>query len=247
MTSGKTLFTLAMLAAIAGCQQPTKTAEQPANTETPPTASTTGTSAATDTGQPEVKLEVPVSLKGKAFAYYGLGYSKPLSYKITQGGQDLGVGTTSYAIKQVKAGKVWYEATRTGSLASIGNSSLVLSQNGVYTDGIMGTVINPPQLELPNDLNPGKAWESKANFELNGQKIELNMKNQILSPEPIETALGKFEAVRVSSKGTTKMGATVQNTEAMIWLVRDLGIVKLTSTSKSGDQTQTQTMTVVKE
>ncbi len=176
---------------------------------------------------------VPDSLKNDAYHWYGLASDKPMNIKMTSSLGQVVTGTQTFKLVSVADGKAIYEIDRGGDLGNqLGNETLSLEPDGVYTiksTQIEGDIHN---LELPANLKPGTTFKNKGK--------DMKMKNQsgatedvgqdenfkVVGPSKVTTEAGTEDALLITSTGSMSMGGTTYRIDASIWYVKDKGIVK---------------------
>lgn len=156
---------------------------------------------------------------------------------------------TGAALMTLREGEpVRFDVTRTGALENIGSQSIELRKDGIYTVSLAGNTFEKPVLEVPADLAVGKTWTSAGKFKLaNGEAADMNMTYKAVGTEKIKTALGEFDALKVTSSGTLKVGAANQKTSGTMWLAKGLGAVKTQMTIDSNGVKSELVMEVQKD
>ncbi|HVT13372.1 MAG TPA: hypothetical protein VHE55_13985 [Fimbriimonadaceae bacterium] len=184
-------------------------------------------------GQSQPPPVVPDSLKNDAYHWYGLANDKPMKIKMTSSAGKSFTGTQTFKLVSVADGKAIFEIDRDGDLGdTLGNETLSLEPDGVYTiksTQIEGDIHN---LELPAVLKPGTTFKNK------GKDMKMRSKSgstedvgqdenfKVVGPSKVTTEAGTQDALLVTSTGSMSMGGTTYRIDASIWYVKDKGIVK---------------------
>lgn len=192
--------------------------------------------------------KMPEELKTDAFYYYGLSNDKPIPMKVTQPGQDATVSTVSVRVVSVSQDEVKFTVDRTGVLAgALGSQDLVLKKDGLYTVAVNGEARKKPTLELPSQLSPGKAWNSDETINSTQGPLRMISQQKVAGIEKIKTDVGEFEAIRIETTGTMELGGKKSSSTASLWLVKGLGLVKMTGKTKDASgKEQTMILEVTK-
>lgn len=227
---------------LAGCQGGTSTAEKP-KAEGEPVASS-GDGSTEGKEETPAKVEVPADLKGPAYEYYGIGSGKPVTYTVTSP-QMNGKTTIEFEVKEVKDGEAIVQSKRTGVGAEqASDTQLILKKDGLYSTQFNGVPLNPPVMELPNDLTQGKKYTAKASVSTNGQEMVLDLTNTVGGIEKVKTARGTFDALRIKTTGSMKVGTVTAKLDVEQWLVKGIGVVKYVANTTSPQGKQLATMDI---
>lgn len=197
------------------------------------TAGTTGgekpttTDATTPPASTAKLTDIPDSLKGDAYVYYGLGNPNPMNLEIAISDQPMPfTGTQSIALKEIKDGKPSFVIERTGQLAKLGSQELRLEPDGLYNTKATIAKIGPKDLELPMKLSPGTTWSSHAEISQDGQTIISDSVFKVSGVEKVTTKAGEHDALLITSTGQSTLEGKKAKTTSKNWYVKDLGLVK---------------------
>ncbi len=225
----KKCFYFLALAAIfvAGCNQPPKP-EAPAAQPDKPTA-------ATDTAKAPDVSEVGADFKTDAYNFYGLDCTKTLTYKLTETPKAPDkTGSQKVVYKGMKDGNPTFDIVRDGDLATlIGDDSVVVKKDGVYSTTAGAYSIDPPMLALPAKLVVGATWPSKQDVKsADGKPIKFDMTNKVLRQEKFKSAVGEFDCFVIETSGNIVNGDKKTPVNGTSWYAKDYGAVKMTLKTK---------------
>ncbi len=249
------LVFLASVLAIVGCKQDSKSL-YPKSEDT--------VSASAPKPKEQIKIEpvleatgelakLSASLKNDAFYLYSLSSDQalPVHYRteiVRKKGEKPevkeGEGTIQSRLISIGENEAKFAIDRNGDLAGILGSGeeLVLKADGIYTTTFSGTALKTPVLELPGTLTVGKTWNTNTTIDNpTVGKLTLTMKSQIVGQEKIKTAFGEFDALKVTADGTAKSKNVSSTTRVTQWMVRGIGMVKLTLEAKDSNGVQQTT------
>ena len=179
---------------------------------------------------------LPDALKSDAFAYYGLGNTKPTRYEVVQG--EGGVPTSAvrtFVPGKIEGDKATYTLKQSGGLEREGDIVLSLERDGIYAMSSSKNQIKPHSLEMPAKLEVGGGWKDHTEMMDGGIKLDSDLK--IAGKERVATPGGTFDdALHVTSTGGGTYGGQQVDLKTESWYVRGLGAVKqiVTSTPKGG-------------
>ncbi|MBX3118036.1 MAG: hypothetical protein KF784_03155 [Fimbriimonadaceae bacterium] len=197
--------------------------------------------------------KIPPALQSDAMYYYSLTYDRPLTVKYTtsivrgKGSEPElkeGEGTIAVRLLAIEENEVRFAVDRSSALAALlgTGEELVLNKNGVLTSTFNGKKLEKPVVEMPASLAAGSTWDTGLTADMDAQgTITVKMKNRVVGNEKVSTPMGEFDALKVESEGTAsrkekESGKVVtSSTKLTQWMVKGVGIVKLTLTSKDSD------------
>ncbi len=220
----RTLWILAIVVALAGCQAAKKDAATEAAKRQ---ANQTG--AQVDVAQQAPPPPpVPDDLKKDAYEYYGLGNDKPIrmSLVFSNSTQKLEGEQTIKPI-EAKDGQPRFRVERTGGLASLPGATLVLKPDGLYVESLDNGEVPKPVLELPNGLTPGKRWSTSSEFKLQGRQMKDNSTYVVREVRKIKTPAGEFEALLIEGSGELVEDGQKSKAKMRSWYVKGIGSVKM--------------------
>ncbi|MBX3096964.1 MAG: hypothetical protein KF812_08885 [Fimbriimonadaceae bacterium] len=214
-----------------GCQPAPPTAES--NTPSSNTATEAPATNSAETTPLPVSVSLPAELLSEGVAYMGADRSQRLVYNLFQDGKDMGEGTMEIRIVEVKDGMAQVDINRTGSLESMGNESMSIRKDGIYTVSLGLGTIKEPQLQIPADLKVGKKWNS--NFEIKavtGDTTKMVQSSNAAKTESVQVKAGTFDALRVDGTGTiTRTTANGEKSDTKVattsWYVKGIGLIKM--------------------
>ena len=252
MKSLRTFLGLAMVASFAlGCSgntvTPVKTSGEvtkgePATGKDPVASEKKAEETPVAIGNPG---ELPADLKNEAYAYYGLGMTKPLVMEVTSSNQSgIQTGTQEAKLISVEDGKATYEIERTGNLGDLlGGMTVTLERDGIYVKSSTIAKVGKRDLELPNNLTPGSTWESSTTVDQPGKQLNVVNSFKVVGVQPLKTKAGSYQALLITSTGSGTVNGQNVKMQTKSWYVKDRGAVKavLSTTSGSG---QTSSVTV---
>jgi hypothetical protein len=250
MKSLRTFLGLAMVASVAlGCSgstvTPVKTsgevvkgAPSPGK-DTPASSKTEPTPTAEEGKKPSANPgELPADLKNEAYAYYGLGMTKPLVMEVTSSSQSgIQTGTQEAKLISVEDGKATYEIERTGNLGDLlGGMTVTLERDGIYVKSSTIAKVGMRDLELPNNLAPGSTWESSTTVDQPGKQLNVINSFKVVGVQPLKTKAGNYQALLITSNGSGTVNGQNVKMQTKSWYVKDRGAVKavLSTTDGSG-------------
>lgn len=183
-----------------------------------------------ETKEPEKtadRSEIPGSLKGDAFAYYGLGSDKVLEFEVIPPEGEPMTGTQTMVYKGMKDGKALFTLERTGSLANtLGSQEMELSDKGLFVTSVSNGTMDKPSLELPLTLTPGAKWQSDQTLTVQDQTISSKATYVVKGLEKVKTKGGEFDAMLVTANGTVTQGSVTTPLSMNGWYAKGLGMVK---------------------
>lgn len=214
-----------------GCQPPAATPE--GDTRARDAGTNSPDLNTPDTTPLPVSEPLPAELQSEGVAYMGVGQSQRLVYNLTQDGVDKGEGTMEMRIVEVKDGMASVDINRTGSLESMGNESVSIRKNGIFTVSLGLGTIKEPELQVPADLAVGKKWTSTFEIKaVTGATTKMAQNSSAVKIESIIVKAGTFDALRVD--GTVVITQTDSNnakTETKgttsSWYAKGIGLVKM--------------------
>lgn len=244
-------WTLAVLIALvgAGCGDK-KGAENPK--PEPPKGKTPEdlkNAMAPDPSLPEgLPLEnLPANLKAAAFEYYGLGNPDTVRFKVTSpDSSEAQEGTQTLRLTEVGENEAKFTVAFGGALLIRGNQEVVLKPDGIYVTKLADKQLDKPMLELPNDLTPGKTWNSSVTIDgPTGDPVEMSATFKVKGSEKLKTEAGEFDAIRVDGTMTAKSAAGTVKSPVTGWYAKGTGQIKFVVKGVRGDaKDPKQTMTV---
>lgn len=200
------------------------------------------TQPATQT-KPAVDLsKMPAELKHEAFQYFGLGRIAPVDMEMKMPDGTIKTGARIARLVKVEDGKATFEVEQTGGLADLQNYTYSVEKDGIYAVALSGgTLSSGRHKELPAKLSPGTTWTGNVKLKLNaGGTVESNDRNKVEGIQQVKTKAGAFDALVISDEATSKINGATSKQSLKIWLVKDIGPVKMTITLKGpGKPTQT--------
>jgi hypothetical protein len=220
------LFTL-FAALIVGCQGPPPTESGTGSSKnTPnPMASTSGVKPSQ---KPPAGPPVPETLKGDAYHWFGLGNTEPMKVEVKTGSRTI-TGEQTTRVLQLKGDRAIFEVKRSGELESLfGTETLSLEKGGIYTvksTEFLGGIHN---LEMPEDLTPGRSWDNNGQFKrANGESLIQKLSFKVVGPQKVTTPLGTQDSLFITSTGNMSSSGNRYRMESSFWYVRDKGLVKM--------------------
>ncbi len=225
------VIVLASLLAFVGCNKD-KTAD-PA--DKPPVPNVVGNSGKSG-------LVVPDSLKSAAYSYLGLDELKSLTYDVSTG---LDLPPTemiqTIALTSVEGDKATFEVKRISSIPNMGDQTIELNPDGVFTLKVTMGTLSKPALELPSDVAVGKEWTSSMELTSASQSLEVTAKSKATKIEKVKVKAGEFECIRIESTVKTKStmaGSSDVNSSSgsiVTFYAQGIGLVKLDLKGKMAD------------
>lgn len=218
---------LALLLVAVGCNSGETTAKKGDKPEGTGAETTATTGGSTPPAAPDL-AQIPESLKGEAFEYYGLANTKPMNMAVENSDQPTAVstGTQTIALKEIKDGVPTFSIERTGQLAALGSQEVRLEADGIYNSMSTVAKLGPKDLELPMKLSPGTKWKSHAEITQNGQTIVNDSELTVVGPEKVKTKAGEHDALLITSTGLSTINGEKAKTTSKNWYVKGLGNVK---------------------
>lgn len=190
--------------------------------------------------------DLPADLKHAGFEYYGLGRGKPIHFISKVPGRPDQTGTLEYKISELSDGKAIFEQDFSGEIeADLKDSKLVLQSSGVYSTTLGDTVLDVPQLELPNEVTAGKAWSIDKPFKA-GPATFNKFASKIVAMEKVTVPMGTFDAAKVVANVEMDQGGVKQNATMTAWYVKGIGTVKLSMVVTAGKEKAERTMLATK-
>ena len=186
-------------------------------------------------GSPTAKLEVPANLQHDGYRFYGLNKSEPFNLEISGTALDGTLtGSQKHTLVSVDGDKATFAIERTGGLVTTvgGTQDIELRPDGVYATTVQGEKLNPPQMELPAVLEPGKVWSINSSFKSNGSEITIKATNKVVRKEKVKTKAGEFDAWLITNQGQYTVGTNKLQVEVKTWYAEGVGEVKLVMATK---------------
>ena len=233
---------LALALALVGCDPKPATS----NGGDPAPTSVDNTKPPTDAEGTEPNLaKLPDELKNEAYEYYGLSNPKPMDMEVLQStNSTVLTGSQTNVLKSVKDGVAIFDIERTGGLAQMGMQSVKLKPDGIYLDEVNGTKIKTEEVEMPNDLTPGKTWTARMSFNSNGSSMDITSQNTVKGTEKFKTKVGEREGILVISTGSGTLNGDPVRLNSKSWYVKGLGGVKSLLSMTNQKTKKTQTITI---
>src|SRR5262249_8267842 len=102
---------------------------------------------------------------------------------------------------------------------------------GIYQVGsgkTSPTPITPPHLMVPFPAKEGKrfTWTGEVVADTNA-KAQVSLKSVVDGQEPVDTAIGSFNALAIHSDGTRILGSNKAQIASKLWLVPGKGIARI--------------------
>lgn len=177
--------------------------------------------------QSDSKAKVPTELQTDAYHYYGLNNSKPVPMEMKVTGGPAKTGTQALEYVGMKAGKAIYTLKHTGGLTELGDTTMSLEKDGLYSTATSIGKGGDHELELPANLAIGTSWPVKSTYVTNdGRKIETEATFKVLRSEKVKVPSGTFDALYIESDGTAKFDTQNVRMKTLNWYVKDHGQVK---------------------
>ncbi|HRJ27307.1 MAG TPA: hypothetical protein PLO61_07350 [Fimbriimonadaceae bacterium] len=246
MHSLTTRFLIAALglALLGGCQAPKREAgtspapTTPSETTADAPASPGEESDAAQTEQAAQPKAVPAVLLHEGARYYGLNHTQSLTYRFREGESEPVEGEQQVRIAQVSDDRVELMITRSGGLGRLGNSEMKLDKYGVWTVRQQGMNPKTPVLEIIPNFQVGSSWNIANDMEFgdSGTTMKFKATYKAVREEKVTTPAGEFQAILVTVDGQFESEATRGTIQTRSWLVRDIGLVKMTSVANMGTQ-----------
>lgn len=217
---------------------------QPKNAEETPRdgARTSANASGTNKTETPHEKELAINKESHAFPsellhegarYFGAPFEKPISFRVTGGGETL-TDTRTLRVLSVKDGVAKVEATWKGKMAQqVGSEVYEINKKGIYATAIRGVSIEPKIFFLPASLTKGKTWTTKYSFSspIMGN-LSIESKYKIVGEEKVTVSLGTYDAIVVSETGTLKGENITMNISSRSYFAEGIGIIKLVSTQK---------------
>jgi hypothetical protein len=175
--------------------------------------------------------DIPSELKHDAFRYYGLSNLKSVEMERRGGGPSISGGRV-VRLTGIVDGKALYDIDNTGGLEAMPDEKLSVEKDGIYTVGLSGGTMTPARnLSLPADLTPGKTWPNKTTLKMDsGQTLVADHTYKVVGEQKVKTKAGEFDALLVEAGGPTEQNGMKMQAQMKIWLVKDVGPVKMEMT-----------------
>lgn len=216
--------------ALAGCHksQDLKVAKGGEVADKSAQALPTGSAGGTETGKtPPSGGAVPVELQNDAYHYYGLGNPKPMPMEMKVSGGKPTTGTQSIEYTGVRDGKAIFMLRHTGGLAELGDNTLSLEKDGLYSIATSIGKGGDHEIELPASLKIGTTWPVKSEYTTSdGRKISTVATFKVVRNEKVTVPGGTYDALFISSDGTAVLDKEKVRMVTLNWYVKDHGLVK---------------------
>jgi len=210
----------------AGCSNP------PAATTTKPEGDKPTATAGGTPEEPKAPVataaEIPASLKGDAYDYYGLANAEPIKMEIRSATPPARSGLQTIKLKEIKDGKAIFTVDRTEGLADLGSMELSLDDKGLFVLSTNIGKVEENHLELPNGLAVGKTWNVKSKITRDtGQSVENDATFKVQRTEKVTTPVGTYDALLITSTGPATVSGTKMSMSTKGWFVKGRGPVKM--------------------
>lgn len=246
MHSLTTRFLIAALglAIVGGCQAPKRevgaspSPTTPSETTADAPASPESSTGASQEEKAQQSQAVPASFLHEGARYYGLNHTKSLTYQFREGESQPVEGEQQVRIAQVSDDRVELMITRSGGLGRLGNSEMKLDKNGVWTVRQQGMNPKTPVLEIIPNFQVGSTWNIANDMEFgdSGTTMKFKATYKAVREEKVSTPAGEFQAILVTVDGQFESETTRGTIQTRSWLVRDIGLVKMTSLANMGTE-----------
>ena len=223
----------ALLLALAGCGKPDSDAKD-------------SSAPKGDTTAPVEVAGVPESLKNAAYEYYGLGQEAALTYSVQMSdvlpARD---GTQTVAFDGMEDGAAKFIVTRTGGLSRVGSETLLLKDDGVYTQALSFGVLEAPSLQVPADLAVGSEWESSMTIK-DGLKTIVNLVQfRAVRQEKTTVEAGEFDCLIIEADVTSNITGSFDPSQdgegsstIVAYYAKGVGTVKMMVEGTRADDTK---------
>jgi hypothetical protein len=192
-------------------------------------------SSAAPTPKPDVN-SIPANLKSSdAYAYFGLGNSKPIALKMTQSDgkqNNVQLGGSELTFAGLENGKPRFEVNYTGDLSPLlGMTTYELDETGLHNVKMTKGEFTGDNLEMPLATPVGKTWKTDVKYTYGGQEIRQVIALKIAGKETVKTEVGTYaDAMVVTGTGTiadmSKPKDKPQDMVTKAWYVKDRGMVR---------------------
>lgn len=183
-----------------------------------------------DAGAPPApKLdEIPAALRNDAYAYYGLGRTKPITMNVTSRGST-SPGSQDVRLLSVTPEEAKFEIISTDALEIMGRNVLSLRADGIRVAESDVTTTSPTEFELPADLKPGSTWTVNQSSAQGARAMRLTLTQKVIGTERLKTKVAEYpDALRVDGTGSGTLQGKPVTIRTQSWFVRDRGNVKYT-------------------
>lgn len=173
------------------------------------------------------KAPVPAELQNDAFHYYGLDNFKPMPMEMKVTGGKASTGTQTVEYSGLKGGKAIFVLKHTAGLTELGDTTLSLEKDGLYSTATTIGKGGDHEIELPASLAIGTQWPVKSTYTTNdGRKISTEAKFKVVRTEKVKVPGGSYDALYVTSDGTAQFDTQKVRMVTLNWYVKDHGLVK---------------------
>lgn len=206
---------------------------------TPEKGSTTG--SVTPTGLSTASI--PSELKGLAYEYYGLESVKTAMKTTTPPTLS---GFVEYSLDKATPTEAVFRVNYTGDLQTqLSSGKVSVRKDGIYNTELSGNPIEPPALDLPNDLTPGKTWHVKFKVKSgDGRVVSQDTNDKVIGPGKVKVEGETFDAIQVQENGFFYLDDKKSAVIANKWFVKGRGVVKQTIFLTGSDK-QKKTMEII--
>lgn len=222
MRSPVLLLALAAALLAAGCQPTASTPDKPKDA-----AGTTQPEANAEPAAPKIE-DLSADLKHEGFQYFGLGTGNTLVYQTSLSGI-IDEGTQTSTLAELKDGEAVFAIERGGNLTQLGRERIRVNKDGVFLiEAQQFGKLEPALIALPAKVEIGRTWQAEQTvYGPANEPIRLKMEFKIERREKVKVPAGEYEAILVTTKGTTSRDNKSAPVSGKAWYAANVGPVKL--------------------